>query len=108
MSQSKDTGLAAIAQSTRKTSATKTTPENFLEAAKPPLVLEGRCNKTSVSLDIGLWNCVFELAHAMTMRLRAKRQGRVTPVDILEAAFTKFYELPLDEQFELVRRHRER
>jgi hypothetical protein len=86
MSQSKDTGLAAIAQSTRKTSATRPTPENPLEAAKPPLVLDGRSQKTSVS----------------------KRQGRVTPVDILEAAFTKFYELPLDAQFELVRRHRER
>lgn len=108
MSQSKDTGLAAIAQSTRKTSATKPTPENSLEAAKPPLTLEGRRHSTSIRLDIGLWSCVFELAHAMTKRLRAKRQGRINPVDILEAAFTKFYELPLDEQFELVRRYRER
>jgi hypothetical protein len=108
MTQLKDAGLAAIAQSTRKTSVNRPAPQKPLEVTKPPLIFEGRRHKTSIAMDGGLWNCLFDLGHAMTKRFRAKGQGRVHPVDILEAAFIKFYELPLEEQLELVRRYRDR
>jgi hypothetical protein len=110
MPTKKDSGLAAIARSTR-TTATKQpgrTPASPTAEEKPPLELEGRRHKTSLALDVGLWNCVFDLAHIMTKRIRAMRQGHVNPVHILETAFILFHELSLEEQIELVRRHRDR
>ncbi len=106
MSTNKESGLAAIAQSTRKTPrlnklGRKPTPGE----EKPPLELEGYYQKTSLSLDVGLWTCVFETAHILTKRMRAMGRGRVTLVKVLVTAFRAFHELTLEQQIELVRKH---
>jgi hypothetical protein len=53
-------------------------------------------------------SCNGNTANSQPLALLAKGQGRVKPVDILEAALIRFYKLPLDEQLELVRRYRDR
>lgn len=111
MTKSKDTGLAAIAHSTRKRPTIKSQPRGKTALApaeeNPPLELEGRPHRTSLTLDVGLWNCVLDTAHVLTKRMRAtgRSHGRVTAVKLIETAFIAFHELPLEQQIELVRRH---
>jgi hypothetical protein len=102
MTKPKDTGLAAIARSTRK----KPTIISQLRG-KPALDLEGRLQNRGIRLDVGLWTCVLETAHVLTKRMRAmgRGHGRVTLVNVLKTAFIAFHELPLEQQIELVRKH---
>jgi hypothetical protein len=103
-----ETGLAAIARSTRRVrrEADPSRDPAWVTDAKPPLEFEGRHQKTSLTLDTGMWDCVLETAHALTKRMRATGRGRVTLVDILESAFVAFHELSLEQQLDLVRKHR--
>ena len=109
MATKKETGLAAIARSSRKASTPKagrpaSKGGRAMAGDKPALQFEGRQQKTSLALDAGLWNCVLDTAHDLSKRLRTKGRGRVTLVSVLEAAFVAFHELPIEQQIELIGR----
>lgn len=99
MTTTKDTGLAAIAQSTRETPAPMPAEE------KPPLQLEGRRNNRGIALDAGLWSCAAETADRMTKCMGLAVRERITLRQVLQTAFIKFHDLPFEEQIELVRKH---
>lgn len=103
-----EAGLAAIARSTRRVrdEASPTREPGSAKDGKPVLAFEGRHQKTSLTLDTGMWGCVLETAHILTKRMRVGGRGRVTLVDILESAFVAFHDLPLEQQLDLVRKHR--
>ena len=66
-----DIGLAAIAQSAGRArgEARRTTKLAWADNSKPPLDFEGRYQKTSLTLDTGMWDCVLETAHVLTSTL---------------------------------------
>ncbi len=103
-----EAGLAAIARSTRvmrrETALAQHEPVSGSE--KPTLEFEGRHQKTSLTLDLGMWDCVLETAHVLTKRTRAAGRGRVTLVDVLESAFVAFHEMSIEQQLDRVRKHR--
>ncbi|MFO0570179.1 MAG: hypothetical protein U0263_31340 [Polyangiaceae bacterium] len=103
-----EVGLAAIARSARrvKAGAESHPAPAWATGGKPPLEPEGRKRKTSVHLDVGIWDCILETAHVLSKRTRAKGRGRVNIVDVLETAFIAFHELPLEQQLERLRNHR--
>ncbi|MCC6898779.1 MAG: hypothetical protein IT377_07375 [Polyangiaceae bacterium] len=103
-----DAGLAAIGRSARRVKPTTEARRAPVWAtdAKPPLEFEGRKHKTSVNLDVGMWDCVLETAHVLSKRARAKGRRRVNIVDVLETAFVSFHELSLEQQLERLRNHR--
>ena len=109
MTIAKDSGLAAIARSSRKapdrSAPSRGKPVGASPSVTPALELEGRQQKTSLALDVGLWDCVLETAHVLTKRMRSTGRGRVTLVDVLETAFVAFNELPIEQQLERVRKH---
>jgi hypothetical protein len=106
MTRTKDTGLAAIARSTRKMLGTKQPGRKpAMAEEKPPLELEGRHQNRGIRLDVGLWTCVLETAYLLTKRMRTMSRGRVTLVNVLKTAFIAFHELPLEQQIELIRKH---
>src|ERR1017187_6746158 len=104
-----ETGLAAIARSTRgsrrKTELAGHGPASAIDG-KPPLEFQGRHQKTSLTLDLGMWGCVLETAHVLTKRTRAAGRGRVTLVDVLESAFVAFHEMSIEQQLERICKHR--
>lgn len=107
MDTNKDTGLAAIVRSTRKTPGTEQPgPKQQATSSeeKPPLELKGVPKKTSVSIDLGIFACIDDTAFVLTKRMRAKGGGRVYFSQILEAAFIAFRELPMEKQLELIRK----
>src|SRR5262245_17047322 len=112
MTTIKDNGLTRIAQSMRKTPATTPSERKPVWAPpadeKPPLELKGRPYKTSIAVDLGLWDCAGDTARVLTKRLRAMGRGSVHVSKVLETAFIAFHELTLDQQIELVRRCLER
>jgi hypothetical protein len=71
-------------------------------------VLEGLRQHTSISIDTGIFNALTDTVHVIKKRLRGTGRGPVTLGQVIEAAFVAFHELPLDEQVELVRKHRDR
>jgi hypothetical protein len=102
-----EAGLLAIARSTRRARReVEVGAPAWATDGKPPLEFEGRHQKTSLTLDIGMWDCVLETAHVLTKRSRAAGRGRVTLVDVLETAFETFHELSLEDQLERVRERR--
>jgi len=104
-----DSGLAAIARSARpplRNEQSLNAQPAWATGGKPPLEFDGRPRKTSLILDIGLWDCVLETVHVLTMRLRPTGRARVTIASVFAAAFVAFHELPLDEQIERIRKLR--
>jgi hypothetical protein len=99
---SKDTGLAAIARSMRSVANTKPVPTFRAAESNLSLVFDGRSRKTSLTFDVGLWDCVLETAHALGKHTRATGLGRVTISDVVEAALVAFHELPLEQKLERV------
>jgi hypothetical protein len=106
MRKRKDTGLAAIARSTRKTPRTKQARRKPATAEeKPSLKLEGHRKSRGLGLDVGLWTCALKTAELLTKRMGAIGRERVTLVQVLKTAFIAFHDLPIEQQIELVRRH---
>lgn len=108
MPKKNDAGLAAIARSTRKMPEIKSklgrSSTQAQDDKKPPLKLEGRRQKTSVALDVGIINCLDDTAHTITIQTRISGRGRIGMSQVLEAAFIVFHELPFEKQIELVRK----
>jgi hypothetical protein len=98
----KDKGLAAIARSSRTAAHSKPTLARSTGDAKPPLELEGRNQNTSLTLDVGLANCLADLAHIINKRARRAGRHPVSYGKIMEAAFMLFHDLPLEKQMEMV------
>lgn len=108
MDTPKDSGLAAIARSTRETPGAKqlgSKPQSTSSEEKPQLSLKGVSRKTSVSIDLGIWNCIDDTAYLLTKRMRTKGGERVNNSRIIEAAFILFHDLPIEKQVELARKH---
>lgn len=102
-----EAGLLAIARSTRRVRREAETREPaWATDGKPPLEFDGRNHNTSLTLDVGMWDCVLETAYVLTKRSRAAGRRRVNIVDVLETAFATFHELPLEQQIERVWKHR--
>ena len=95
---SKDTGLAAIARSMRAVANSNRAPNTSAAEAHPLLVFDGRSRKTSLTFDVGLWDCVLETAHVLSKHTRSTGQGRVTISDVLVASLITFHELPLEQK----------
>lgn len=102
-----EAGLEAIARSTRRVHRKAEDREPaWATNGKPRLEFDGRNHNTSLTLDIGMWDCVLETAYVLTKCSRAAGRRRVNIVDVLETAFATFHELPLEQQLERVWKHR--
>jgi hypothetical protein len=110
MITTKDTGLAAIARSTRKVADNKSAQTSIPTHADEPLPikLEGWLQHTSISIDAGIFSALADTVHAIKKQLRGTGRGPVTLGQVLETAFLMFHELPLDQKTNLVRKHRDR
>jgi len=106
----KDTGLAAIARSTRKVGDSKPAqrPVPTSVDAISPIELKGWHQHTSINIDAGIFNSLTDTVHTIKKRLRGTGRGPVSLGQVLEAAFIAFHALPLDQQIKLVRKHRGR
>ncbi len=116
MATDEQPGLNAIAKSRKKTKtkgkkaktgATSGSRGAALEE-KPPLEIVGKPKKTSIWIDQGVWNCVEDVASALTRRRRATSEGKVTMGRVVTTALLLFYDRPIEEQLELIRENEKR
>lgn len=110
MATAKDTGLAVIARSKRKAEESKPAQDRgrSTAGAVSQIELAGWKHHTSIKMDDGIFDALADTVYAIKKRLRGTSRTPVSVSQVLEVAFIMFHELPLDQQTELVRKHRDR